>query len=102
MWTSPWEPLLSVCELAKKVHPGARLRPRRLLTAVSHVQVLLTCHAGRVWSGFLQPFLGAGLWLCVALPFSSTKMTWENVVLKQKSGVWTETRFVRPVLLTCL
>lgn len=88
MWTSLWEPLLRVHELAKKVHPGAQLRPRPLLTAVSHVQVLLTRRAGRVWSGFLQPFLRAGSWLCVALPFSSTKMTRENVVLKQKSGVW--------------
>ena len=85
MWTALWGPLLRVDELAKKVSLGALPRPSPPLMAIAHVQVPVACHTGRVWSGFSRSWEPAHGF--VTLPFSSTKMTWENVVFKQKSGV---------------
>lgn len=86
MWTALWEPLLRVDKLAKKLRPGAELRPSPLLMAISRVRALVRATPGECGLAFCnhswEPARGF-----VTLPFSSTKMTWENVVFKQKSGV---------------
>ena len=69
MWTALWGPLLRVDELAKKVSLGAQPRASPPLMAIAHVRVPVTCHTGRVWSGFFAAVPGSQL---VALsPFPS-------------------------------
>lgn len=102
MWTALWEPLLRVDELAKKLRPGAQLRPSPLLMAISHTRVLVTHHAGRVWSGSLQPFLGAGSWLCHPSLLLHQNDLGKCSVYAEKWCLNCETGFIQPILLMFL